>query len=107
MNIIETGIRWLTESIFGADPINIIQDEQARITRIQARAQEKVSVSALNIEDAVDFEIDNIRATVAAGFGRIGQIISTGVVSDGAQTALVKAQAEISVALKTLDAAVY
>lgn len=105
-NPIKTVVNWLLAPVFGTDPIELIAKRQADIRRTNARAAEKVSLATLDIEDAVDFEIDTIRASVAAGFARIDQLVATNAVSKSVADALAKASKQIDGALTTLDAAI-
>jgi hypothetical protein len=106
MNIITAITRTIRDAVFGVNPITVIHENQNDIVVAQAKVAEKVSFATLNIEDAVDAQLDNIRQTVASAFASIGELTATGAVHERAQKALVKADREIAQALSTLDAAI-
>lgn len=103
---IRTFLADLQSSIFGEDPLKLIRRKQGEIVAVQAKAQDVVSHARLDIEDAVDFELDNIRQTVASATARIRSIVGTGAVNSGVAVVLNKAEADIEAILITVDAAI-
>lgn len=91
---------------FGIDTLELIKRRQNDIVAIQAKAQDKVCFATLDIEDAVDLELDNIRQTVAAAVCRIEGILKTNAVHGPAAKVLAQAQTDINVILDRVDDAI-
>lgn len=96
----------ITNLLFGTDPVSLITQRQAEIVAIQAKAQDKVLFATLDIEDAVDVELENIRQTVAAAVTRMRAIVATNAVHADAAKVLNEAQVEIGSILDRVDAAI-
>jgi hypothetical protein len=105
MNIVQSFFSYLQGSIFGQNPLDVIADSQALIVKTQAKAEGIVSLAALDIEDAVDFQIENIRQTVASSFASITALLATGAVHADSAKVLVQAQNDIAKVLDVVDAA--